>query len=82
VPEMLRRAIRSASLVAPERSAMSDPRLAALAEAHGAIGLFGHGMLNTLIARALRRSDWNGRGSARAYWGRVTLRAVRQTRGA
>ncbi|HSA54606.1 MAG TPA: hypothetical protein VLE53_02830 [Gemmatimonadaceae bacterium] len=36
--------------------------------------LFGHGMLNTLISRALRRGGWTASGSPRTHWGSVSLR--------
>lgn len=59
--------------VARSRAARAAAHLATLSREHGAVVLFGHGMLNTLIARSLRRSGWIGTGSPRAYWGSVVL---------
>ena len=126
VTSTLRRSVESASILAPERSAVAEPlfkeagiptaipfrlalspnswdllsraawllgmasgdesfreararagqaaaHLVALARQHGSVALVGHGMLNTLIARALRRSGWTGTGSPRVYWGSVSL---------
>ena len=67
------RGVESAS-EARSRADRAARQLAGLASTHGSVALVGHGMLNTLIARALRRDGWIGAGSARAYWGRVTLR--------
>jgi broad specificity phosphatase PhoE len=67
------RGVESAS-EARSRAARAARHLAGLASTHGSVALVGHGMLNTLIARALRRDGWIGAGSPRAYWGRVTLR--------
>jgi broad specificity phosphatase PhoE len=55
------------------RAAQAATHLVALAHQHGSVALVGHGMLNTLIARALRRSGWTGTGSPRVYWGSVSL---------
>ena len=55
------------------RADRAAERLIDLARAHGSVTLVGHGMLNTLIARALRRRGWKGGGSPRSYWGLVTL---------
>jgi broad specificity phosphatase PhoE len=55
------------------RATRAADRLADLAAEHDSVMLVGHGMLNTLIARALRRNGWAGKGSPRAYWGGVTL---------
>ena len=59
------------------RAAQAGARLVALARQHGAVALVGHGMLNTLIARALRASGWTGNGTPRVYWGSVALRNAR-----
>jgi broad specificity phosphatase PhoE len=59
---------------ARRRAARAANHLAGLAWTHGSVALVGHGMLNTLIARALGRDGWIRAGSPRAYWGRVTLR--------
>ena len=59
--------------VARRRAARAAAHLETLACEHGAVALFGHGMLNTLIARTLRRSGWVGTGSPRTYWGSVVL---------
>lgn len=56
------------------RAARAADRLVVLARQHGAVALVGHGMLNTLIIRALRGSGWTGTGTPRAYWGSVALR--------
>jgi broad specificity phosphatase PhoE len=50
------------------RAARAATHLANLASTHGSVVLFGHAMLNTLIARALRRDGWTRAGSPRAYW--------------
>ena len=59
---------------ARKRAARAAAQLETLACEHGAVALFGHGMLNTLIAHALRRSGLIGTGSPRTYWGGVVLR--------
>ena len=64
--ESLRAARRRA-----QRAAM---RLAELAREHGSVVLVGHGQINRLIARALRRMGWKGVGAGRAYWSVVELR--------
>ncbi len=56
------------------RAERAADQLASLALTHGSIMLVGHGMLNTLIAGALRRDGWIGSGSPRVHWGRVILR--------
>jgi broad specificity phosphatase PhoE len=58
---------------AKARAARAAAQLEALSREHGAVALIGHGMLNTLISHALRRSGWTGRGSPRIYWGSVVL---------
>ena len=58
---------------ARRRAARAAAHLETLSCEYGAVTLFGHGMLNTLIARALRRSGWIGTGSPRTYWGCVVL---------
>ena len=58
---------------AKRRAARASARLETLSSEHGEVALIGHGMLNTLIARALRRSGWIGTGSPRTYWGTVLL---------
>ena len=55
------------------RAAQAAAHLDALSREHGAVALFGHGMLNTLIGHALRGSGWTGRGSPRTYWGSVVF---------
>ena len=55
------------------RADRAADRLAHLAAEHESVMLVGHGMLNTLIAKALRRNGWTGRGSPRTYWGGVAL---------
>lgn len=59
---------------ASARAARAADHLIALARQHRGVALVGHGMLNTLITRALRRAGWTGSGSPRSYWGSVTLR--------
>jgi broad specificity phosphatase PhoE len=61
---------------ASTRSEQAAQRLDELARDHGSVLLVGHGMMNTLILRALRRRGWRGSGSPRAYWGAVTLRLI------
>jgi broad specificity phosphatase PhoE len=55
------------------RAVQAAARLVVLARQHGSVALIGHGMLNTLIARALRASGWTGTGTPRVYWGSVAL---------
>ena len=62
---------------ATSRAARAADRLVSLASTHGSVMLVGHGMLNTLICRELRRAGWRGTGSPRTYWGRVALRSSR-----
>src|SRR5262249_9717347 len=62
---------------ARRRAELAAARLETLSHEHGAVALFGHGMLNTLIVRALRRSGWTGTGSPRIYWGSVVLQRTR-----
>src|SRR5262245_34912509 len=45
------------------RATRAAARMESLAREHGAVALVGHGMLNTLISRTLRRSGWTGSGS-------------------
>lgn len=59
---------------ASARAARAADQLIALATQHGGVALVGHGMLNSLITRALRRAGWTGSGSPRSYWGSVALR--------
>jgi broad specificity phosphatase PhoE len=59
------------------RAAHAADRLVALARQHGVVALVGHGMLNTLIIRALRGTGWTGTGSPRVYWGSVALQKAR-----
>jgi broad specificity phosphatase PhoE len=59
---------------ARRRAARAAAHLAGLATDHGSALLVGHGMLNTLIADALRQEGWIGMGRPRAYWGAVALR--------
>jgi broad specificity phosphatase PhoE len=56
------------------RARRAAARMVALAREHGTVALIGHGMLNTLMSRALRRSGWTGSGSPREYWGSLALR--------
>lgn len=58
---------------AKARAIRAAAELEAFSREHGTVALVGHGMLNTLISRALRRSGWTGRGSPRMYWGNVVL---------
>jgi broad specificity phosphatase PhoE len=55
------------------RATQAASRLVTLARQHCRVALVGHGMLNTLIIRALRRSGWTGTGTPRLYWGSVAL---------
>jgi broad specificity phosphatase PhoE len=59
---------------ASARAVRAADRLVELANTHGSVLLIGHGMLNTLICRVLRRNGWIGSGSPRSYWGMVVLR--------
>ena len=58
---------------AKTRAVRAANHLAGLASTYGSVVLFGHGMINTLIVRELRRNGWIGTGTPRAYWGRVIL---------
>jgi broad specificity phosphatase PhoE len=55
------------------RATRAAAQMVALASEHGTVALVGHGMLNTLVSRALRRFGWTGSGSPRTYWGSVAL---------
>ena len=55
------------------RAEQAADRLVTLARTHGSVMLVGHGMLNSLINRALRQRGWIGAGPPRKYWGCVAL---------
>lgn len=61
---------------ARRRARRAAERLAELAREHGSVGLIGHGEINRMIARALRRMGWQGSGSGRAYWSVVELQCA------
>ena len=56
------------------RAVRAAQRLEQLAAAHGVVMLLGHGMLNTFIAKSLRRSGWRGRPPRFAYWAAQAFR--------
>ncbi|SRR5258705_182151 len=58
------------------RAQRAAERLAALAAEHGSVMLVGHGMMNWLISRALRRGDWRGTASGFAFWSVTALQRV------
>jgi broad specificity phosphatase PhoE len=58
------------------RAQRAAERLAALAVEHGSVMLVGHGMMNWLIARALRRGGWSGAASRFAFWSVTALQRV------
>lgn len=53
-----------------QRAEAAAQRLIALAETHGSVLLMGHGIMNLLIARQLRRHGWSGPMPLlmRGYW--------------
>jgi broad specificity phosphatase PhoE len=53
---------------ARDRAHHAADRLDELAREHGSVMLVGHGMMNRLISRALRRSGWRGSAPGVAYW--------------
>ena len=58
---------------ARRRAYRAAERLVELACKHGSVMLVGHGVMNTLISRALRRRGWDGSASGSAFWSVVTL---------
>lgn len=55
---------------AARRAASNAVGLAAEAHNHGVVALIGHGMMNSMVSRALRQSGWVGeRLRAWPYWG-------------
>ena len=58
---------------ARHRAKRAAERLSELAGKHGSVLLVGHGMLNALLQRALRRTGWSGGGWRSAYWSYVVL---------
>jgi broad specificity phosphatase PhoE len=57
-------------------------RLTALAAEHGSVLLVGHGSMNWLIARRLKRQGWSGPPRApMRYWGMSTYRLPHKTFG-
>jgi broad specificity phosphatase PhoE len=59
---------------ARKRAQRAAERLVELAREHRSVMLIGHGQLNRMITRALRRMGWHGSGSGRAYWSVGELR--------
>ena len=59
---------------ARQRAKLAAARLAELAQENGSVLLVGHGLLNLLIQRALRRTGWSGGGWRADYWSYVILR--------
>ena len=55
------------------RARRAAERLVELAREHGSVMLVGHGVMNTLISRALRRRGWRGAASGSAFWSVVQL---------
>ena len=53
---------------ARRRALRAAERLVELASEHGSVMLVGHGVMNTLISGALRRSGWRGSASGSAFW--------------
>jgi hypothetical protein len=60
--------------VARARSLNASRRLIGLANEHGRVALVGHGMMNLLIARHLRRAGWTGHRPPTTYWGTSQFR--------
>ena len=58
---------------ARSRAQRAAERLIELAREHGSVILVGHGVMNTLISRALRRIGWHGSPSAAAFWSVIAL---------
>src|SRR6266508_1340850 len=55
------------------RAHRAAERLGELAREHGSVMLVGHGVMNRLISRALRRSGWRGSASGFAFWSVIAL---------
>ncbi len=53
---------------ARRRAHRAAERPVEFASEHGSVMLVGHGVMNTLISRALRRSGWRGSASGSAFW--------------
>ena len=62
---------------ATKRAEKAADKLVTLVAEQGAVTLVGHGMLNTLIGRALRQRGWSGMGAAREYWGVLRMRRIK-----
>jgi len=58
------------------RAHRAAERLGELAREHGSVMLVGHGVMNRLISRALRRSGWRGSASGFAFWSVIALQRV------
>lgn len=60
---------------ASRRAKQAATRLGQLAREHGSVLLVGHGLLNLLVQRALRKAGWSGGGWRADYWSYAVLRS-------
>jgi broad specificity phosphatase PhoE len=69
---------------ARRRAQSAAERLAELAREHRSVMLIGHGEINRMISRVLRRMGWDGPVSGSAYWSVAELQreAARESGGA
>lgn len=64
---------------ARRRARAAARELSALAEAHDSVMLVGHGIFNTLIARAIRAAGWDGpKWPTGTYWSSAVYRKRRR----
>jgi len=58
---------------AKERAKISAAELLVLANTHGKVAFFGHGMLNKYIAKELQQQGWGGVSKGKKYWSIIKL---------
>ncbi|MEW6982502.1 histidine phosphatase family protein [Colwelliaceae bacterium 6471] len=58
---------------AKTRAKTSANQLQELANTHGKVVFFGHGMLNKFIAKELKNLGWNGTSKGQKYWSVIKL---------
>ena len=56
------------------RAKNSAKELQELANIHGKVVFFGHGMLNKYIAKELNSRGWNGTPTGKKYWSVIKLK--------
>jgi len=59
--------------MAKMRAILSAEKLQNLAIQHKKVVVFGHGIMNTYIAKELRRQGWQSSGKSSTYWGMIKL---------